>query len=175
MHVEVREGWEPTPLAGGRWMLSPMGVVFESYDDLVVTLELTVQDGVPTCEAYTVRVPGGGLERMTTDVARGIKLRELLEMGAAHCAIGAPSTSDGVTTADYTFNKERVAAVGRMTRRRRQPVTDESLRRFAEAYKQNFRRGHMAEFAKSLDYGERHVWRLRKLAIERGFLTEGED
>jgi hypothetical protein len=167
-HVGADIGSRITHLTGGGSLFAPIQATFTS-DELRIELTIDVEDGVPVCRRYVAeRVGGGGLELMTTEVTRGVKLRALM---AHACAAAALEGANGAFTTATTV--EAVEAVLAPLRRKRTPVTDTQLRRFAAAYRRDFIAGRMREFAESLGYSERHTYRLKKLAIERGFLKEG--
>lgn len=67
---------------------------------------------------------------------------------------------------------EAVESVVGSIRRRRAPITDDRLREFAEAYHERWIPGRALEFAESLFMSERQMYRLKKLAQERGFLDD---
>lgn len=156
-------------LDSGGTLWAPVDATFTN-DQLRIDIRIDVRDGTPTCTRYTVeRTDGGGLELMTTEVSRGIKLRAL--MAHACAAVALEGANGGFTTASSV---EAIESVVKTLSRNRRPTTDAELKRFARAYRRDYQRGGMEQFAASLGYGERNAWRLKKLAIERGFLKEGE-
>ena len=59
-------------------------------------------------------------------------------------------------------------------KRRREPITDERLREVADTYRERWKPGTGAEFAESIHCSERQMYRLPKLARERGFLEDNK-
>ena len=168
-HAGSDIGSEIKSLDGGGGMWAPFQATFTDEKRVKITLVLDVVDGAPSCRSYKVeRIDGKGLEYMTTDIMRGLSLRNLMYYA---CAQAALTSDDGVgyTTAVSTAAIETVVAP---LRRRRQPITDGVLRRFADEYRGHFEPGRMEELAESLaGYSERQGWRLLKLGVERGVLV----
>jgi hypothetical protein len=164
--IDVKvDGSEATvySFAAGGHMLGPLTATFTN-EQLVVTLRIDVLDGVPSCVWYRVeRVDGGGLEYLTTELAKGLKVRDLMAHAVALAAVQSSEDPD-VSPLDA------IEAVMGSVRRGRAPVTDARLEEFAEAYRDRWVPGRGAEFAESLHISERQMWRLKKEAIERGFL-----
>jgi hypothetical protein len=171
---------EPTwkPLAG-----SPAALVvpFRAHievNSLRVTIVIDVVDGAPSCTSYTVTtVDGGGLENRTTEVARGISIRDLLASALRFQtweAFPDPDATGGLIGRPGAPLDLTEAVMGSV-RRRRVPVDDDRLREVAEAYRERWRPGNAAAFAESLLCSERQMYRLLKLARERGFLTDGDN
>ena len=130
--------------------------------ELAVTID--VADGRPVCTEYRVRrLDGGGLELMTTEVMRDVKLRTLMALSCSRVAIDQAG--------GWSVEAEAVQAVVDPIRRRKAPITDATLRGIAKAYEKRYVPGRMEEFAQSEGYSERQMWRLVKLARERGFLA----
>jgi hypothetical protein len=166
-------------LDGGGAMFAPIRATFNQVLDgnpqLRLTIEMDVEQGVPICRRYTVERFDGGLELMTAELMRGVNLRRLMAQAAAAAALEKRPPPPGVTEQYTTATSvEAVEAVVGPIRRRRVPVTDKELRRFADMYRRKFVPGRMAEFAEALHYSERHAYRLKRLAIERGFLTAAD-
>src|SRR5206468_889065 len=143
-------GTRGVELDGGADLKVPFTATF--WDDtveLVVTTDAA--DGRPMCTKYTVRrAAGGPLGLMTTEVMRGVKLRDLLAMSCARVVME--------TNRPTAVNLEAIEAVTGLTRRRRAPTSDDVLRDVAASYKKNFVPGHMREFAESQGYSERQMW-----------------
>jgi hypothetical protein len=164
-------GSQLVELDSGGVLLAPFSATFTS-DRLRVAITVDVADGVPICRSYSAeRTDGGGLELMTTEVMRGLPLRSLM---ADACAASALEVEQGARGYSPATSVEAIEAVLKTLRRRRTPTTDKELREFAAAYRKDFVRGRMAEFAESLGYSERHAYRLLRLARERGLLPEKE-
>jgi len=131
--------------------------------DLELAVTIDVADGRPMCTEYRVRrLDGGGLDLMTTEVMRNVKLRTLIALSCSRVAIDQAG--------GWSVEAEAVQAVVDPIRRRKAPITDDTLRKIAKAYKKRYVAGGMDEFAQSEGYSERQMWRLVKLARERGFL-----
>jgi hypothetical protein len=151
-------------LDSGAQLWAPFRAVFDD-DELRVTLDIDVVDGRPSCRGYHVELlDGSGLEFLTTEMMRGFNLRALMSHAVA-VAVGTfiPDPSDRRRAID--------GAVGSL-RRRRRPVTDERLTEFADFYRLHFRPGGMGDLAGEFGVGERQAWRLKRLAVQRGFLEE---
>lgn len=168
----------PKALGPNTAVPAPFTAVFTN-ESLELTIVVDVANGVPFCPEYHLKRVDAppGLEMATTDVLRGIPLRGLMANALARVALEVERTETGVRF-DYRSptSVEAVEAVIGSLKRRRQPVTDEVLREFADAYRERFEPGAMEEFADSIGYSPRHAYRLKKLAEERGFLggNDGE-
>lgn len=174
MRMSVRAGSELgseiAKLDSGGALWAPIQATFTS-DRLKVSIEVDVENGVPVCRRFTAeRTDGGGLELMTSEVTRGVNLRSLM---ANACAAAALQTKDGEGYTAAT-SVEAVEAVVGTLRRRRTPISDPELRKFAAAYRKHYVKGGMEEFAASLGYSERHAYRLLGLARTRGLLPTRE-
>lgn len=154
----------------GAAVLVPVRVTFTDAD-LEIELTIDVVDHTPACTEYRVRrADGGDLALLTTEVARGVNLRKLLSHAVARVALEETEPGN-YGPAQTTAILESILST---TRRRREPVSDESLRDFSEKYREHFRPGKMAEFAELIGYEERQAYRRLKLARERGFLPAKE-
>jgi hypothetical protein len=151
----------------GGWLIAPFRATFTG-DDLEIELMLDVIDGAPACTSYTVRSTGGsGLENRTTEAVRGRPLRQLM-VDALSMSVWEQYDDEG----GLASTVELVEAVMGSVRRTRKPVDDERLEQVADAYRKHWVPGGAAEFAESLNCSERQMWRLIKLARERGLLEE---
>ncbi len=182
MSLSVQRGVrrsKPKRVGADSWITAPFTATFED-ERLRLVLEVDVADGHPICTSYRVdRLDGGGLELMTTEVLRGFKLRALMaEACILSVVVPVPGAKEGTAFAVKTKDAipvEVIESVLGTLKRRRAPVTDERLREVADAYKKRYEPGGMEQFAKSLNASERQVWRLIRLARERGFLPRREE
>lgn len=151
----------------GGWLAAPFRAILTG-DTIELEMVLDVIDGAPACTSYTVRaIDGVGLENRTTEVARGIKLREAMAN-----ALARSTWEQHGDVAYLATSVELIEAVMGSVQRRRVPVTDERLREVADAYRERWTPGGAMEFAASLHCSERQMYRLVKLARQRGFLEE---
>ncbi len=159
----------PKQLDTGGYLLAPFRACLTN-DTLEIELIIDVIDGTPDCTSYRVTpLDGAGLLYRTTEVTRGVKIRDLMAEALSLSVWEQQGEVAGLAT-----SVELIEAVKGSVRRRREPMTDEKLREFASAYRQKFIPGKAAEFAESQGYSERQMYRRKKTAQERGFLTEGE-
>lgn len=174
VHVGSDIGSRIVELDTGGALWAPISATFTS-DRVRVEITVDVANGVPVCRRYSAeRTDGGGLELMTTEVMRGLPLRSLMAHACAAAALQTESTDGEGKGYSPASSVEAIEAVVKTLKRRRTPVTDKELRRFAAAYRKHFVPGRMREFAESLGYGERQGYRLLKVARERGFLPAKE-
>jgi hypothetical protein len=150
---------------GGGEMFAPLVATFTD-GELEARLVIDVVGGAPCCVEYTVRrTDGKGLEQFTSEVAAGLNIRSLVKHAVVVVAVEAKG--HGVEPAE---SYEAVAAVLSSAGRRRTAVTDERLQEFADAYRERWVKGGQAEFAAHLNISERQMWRLKRLATDRGFM-----
>jgi hypothetical protein len=169
---EVSDGVRFAKLDSGGVVAVPLRATFTD-DRMKVTMCLDVANGVPICAKYCVeRTDGRGLEEVTTEISRGLNLRTLMAHAFAGAAHEQHEDDDGRDHLRRASTVEAVEAVIGPIRRRREPTTDERLREFADAYRERWVPGGAAEFAESLYVSERQMWRLKRLAVDRGFLKE---
>jgi hypothetical protein len=151
----------------GGHMLTPLTATF-SNEQIVVTMRIEVIDGAPSCVWYRVeRVDGGGLEFLTTELAKGLKVRDLMAQAVMMAAVQSSEEPD-------VSPLEAIESVLGNLRRGRAPISDTRLEEFAEAYRAHWEPGRADAFAASLGVGERQMYRLKKAAVERGFLEDDE-
>lgn len=173
LRIETRLGGKRSAklrtLDSGGQLLAPFTARF-SNDEWAIDLDLNVVDGQPSCVGYAVaRNDDRPLDQFTTEVARGFNLRKLMSHAFARMAL----ESEGQAKVPAT-TEEAVEAVVGPIRRRRAPITDQRLREVADAFRSRYVSGGAAEFASSLFVSERQMWRLVKLARQRGFLDGGD-
>lgn len=157
-------------IRGGGVLMVPISATFDD-GQLSVRLVIDVADDLPICREYTVkRLDGGGLEEMTTEVARGVKIRELMAEAVASKAL-EPAPDGGRR---HATTLEAIEAVVGPIRRRRRTMTDSELTSFVASYRERYLPGHATEFAESVFMSERQMWRWKRAAIERGLMEEGE-
>ena len=160
-----------TELLDGRGQMQLPALATFSNDDLRIEIEITAVDGVPGCRRYQVETTDGSpLDGMVTNVMRGLPLRNFLSYACAVMWIPTDKYQGPLPSLESDF----IEALRSATRRPRRPLSDDRLQDFAEQYRANFSPGQMEEFARSLNYSERQVYRLKKQAVDRGFLEDGE-
>lgn len=172
MRVVTRIGFDSSPrtarLDTGVEVIAPLEAEFTN-GTLRITVLLDVADGMPRCTKLSVeRVDGGGLELITTEVLPGLSLRRLMARACAAAVVERHEDGHYVKRAEVSL--DAIEAVMGSLQRTRQPITDERLREFAEAFRERYQPGKMEPFAESLHCSPRQAWRLKKLAEERGFL-----
>lgn len=159
-------------LDSGGVLYVPTRAVFTD-ERLRITIVIDVANGTIICPSYSVeRIDGaGGLEALTTDVSRGLKIRNLMAYAAASAAV-TPAPDDDERGRDFLPGQtlEAIEAVIGPIRRTREPVTDERLRAIADAYRERWIPGRDVEFAESFHMSDRNMRRMLKKARERGFL-----
>lgn len=158
-------------------------------DELTIRLTIDVRDDRPVCTRYEVEAPEGvDLLLRTTEVARGYKIRRLAASALAAMALERLEPDDprrdgragfvvDIGHVQYTSGAslETIEEVIGPVRSRREPVTDERLQAFAEAFQRDYVPGAPQAFAESQYMSERQMWRLVALARKRGFLPPKEE
>lgn len=162
---------EYTELLEGRGQMQlPAMAVFEN-GELRIEIEIIAANGIPGCRRYQVeRVDGEPLDGMVTNIMRGLPLRNFLMYA---CAIMWQPTGKHRGPLP-TLESDFIDALRAATRRPRRPTSDAKLRDFARQYREHYTPDGMEEFGKLVGYSGRQCYRLKKQAIERGFLEEGE-
>jgi hypothetical protein len=152
--------------------LTPFRATFTSDDEsLELELVIDVIDGTPDCTSYRVTpLDGKGLLYRTTEISKGVKIRDAMALALTYAVI----EDQGHGTYMDATSLDLIDSVRGTVKRRREPMTDDSLREFAARYRAEFVPGYAADFAESLGYSERQMYRRKKAAIDRCLLEEGK-
>ena len=173
MRVDLADQRRLAQLDGGGRLAVPFTATF-SNDIQTLRLEIVVDvaNGRPVCRSYRVETfdDGGDLAMMTSEVLRGVKLRNLMSHACAQAAFEAVDDG-GFVPAE---NVQAIEAVLGPLRRTRRPATDELLGQVADRYRAEFVPGRMVEFAEAFGYSERQMRRLIALARERELLEPSD-
>jgi len=165
----------PKRLDSGAELLAPFQATFTG-SEVTIGLKVDVVDGTPSIRSVTIDVvdSADGLELRTSKLLDGVPMRGLLTHACARVVVETEALEGGTVKMTRTAvpSTEAVEKVVGSIRRRRRPISDERLTEFVEAYRA--RTGTMRELARELSMAERHAYRMKKLAQDRGLLEEGE-